>query len=573
MGFTLPWDKSWTKGWDASFIARRDNIAPRLSGLTAWYDFSDSTYLTLSSTAIRQALDRSGNGNDTAVQGTGSARPTFTASQINGLSAGVFDGGDTLALPAALYTIPAGNNTIFTVAAPTDLGQGAVIEFSESADSVETIRYGLTTNSVAYKNYTAPGILESLTFDTLVPNIITVFRSGTTESISINGGTAVTDSSGGNVTGISSAYLGSSAGDVPFFTGKLGEVLVYNRALTAAEITSVQNYLSAKWSVALATPFISSWKTNNTGVSTSTQIKIPTVSTGVYNCSVNWGDGSTSAITTYNDAAWTHTYSGAGTYTVTITGVFRGLRFNNGGDRQKLLNISQWGSEFRLGTTENGYLYGCINLTITATDILDLTDTTNLASTFRLCSAITTIPSINSWNMTSVTTLANFIQQAPLFNQALTLNIPACTTLQGAINSCTNFNSPVNLTTSASLTSTLNMCLTCINFAGSITISNTTGVTNMATTFSGCTVANPDASTWSIASLTNATNMFLNSGFDKTNYNKLLDSATGWPSQATIQSSVPFGAGTAHYDGANAIAGRLVLTGTKGWTISDSGTP
>lgn len=59
--------------------------------------------------------------------------------------------------------------------------------------------------------------------------------------------------------------------------------------------------------------FITTWKTNNAGVSSSTQITIPTSATGTYNCIVDYGDGNiASNMITYNDARWTHTYSVAG---------------------------------------------------------------------------------------------------------------------------------------------------------------------------------------------------------------------------------------------------------------------
>jgi hypothetical protein len=37
-----------------------------------------------------------------------------------------------------------------------------------------------------------------------------------------------------------------------------------------------------------------------------------------------------------------HTYDNPGTYTVSIRGDFPRIYFNNGGDRQKLLDIVQW---------------------------------------------------------------------------------------------------------------------------------------------------------------------------------------------------------------------------------------
>ena len=41
------------------------------------------------------------------------------------------------------------------------------------------------------------------------------------------------------------------------------------------------------------TPFISTWKTDNTsyGSSTATQVKLPLISSGSYNFTVDWGDG------------------------------------------------------------------------------------------------------------------------------------------------------------------------------------------------------------------------------------------------------------------------------------------
>ncbi|MGB1089704.1 MAG: hypothetical protein ACPGYN_03060, partial [Schleiferiaceae bacterium] len=48
----------------------------------------------------------------------------------------------------------------------------------------------------------------------------------------------------------------------------------------------------------------------------------------------DWGDGgATSSITAYNDADLAHSYATAGQYTITITGTFPNLYFNNGGDK------------------------------------------------------------------------------------------------------------------------------------------------------------------------------------------------------------------------------------------------
>jgi hypothetical protein len=46
--------------------------------------------------------------------------------------------------------------------------------------------------------------------------------------------------------------LGNSSAFTNGFTGVIGEVLVWNRALTAAEISKVRKNLSSKWSIAVA---------------------------------------------------------------------------------------------------------------------------------------------------------------------------------------------------------------------------------------------------------------------------------------------------------------------------------
>ena len=145
-------------------------------------------------------------------------------------------------------------------------------------------------------------------------------------------------------------------------------------------------------------------KTDNTGTSNNDQFTNPTVSAGVYTGSmVDWGDGGAlEYIDTYNDARWTHTFlGGAGTYTVKIYNKFQGISFNNGGDKSKLINISQWGI-FDFGNVP-GAFYGCNNLTsITATDKPGLTGTTDFSNNFRLTGSMLTIFGIASWNWSTV---------------------------------------------------------------------------------------------------------------------------------------------------------------------------
>jgi hypothetical protein len=171
-------------------------------------------------------------------------------------------------------------------------------------------------------------------------------------------------------------------------------------------------------------PFVSTWKTDYAGVSNSDQITIPAHLYGSYDCIVDWGDGTQDTITTYDDPAWTHTYPSIGSYTVTITGVFTNIRFNTGGDRLKITEISEWGGYVQ-GNTTGGFA-GCENLNISATDALvvqgaggfglfdtctslvdvyaenwDLSACNNLTQTFINCSSLQRV-FLASWDVRGV---------------------------------------------------------------------------------------------------------------------------------------------------------------------------
>ena len=127
------------------------------------------------------------------------------------------------------------------------------------------------------------------------------------------------------------------------------------------------------------TQFISTWKTDNAGVTASNQIRIPTDGGYSYNCTVDWGDGTTSTYNGYGPTM-THTYGIAGTYTVKISGTFPSIRFAGGGDRLKILEITNWGNiqwKFLHSSFQD-----CTNLKITAQDTPDFSQITTFQSTF-----------------------------------------------------------------------------------------------------------------------------------------------------------------------------------------------
>ena len=137
-------------------------------------------------------------------------------------------------------------------------------------------------------------------------------------------------------------------------------------------------------------------QSDNVGTSNDNQSTIPINSAETYLYDVSTSDGYTATGVTGN-----HTITfpnGAGTHTVTISaglGNFRLFYFNNGGDRLKILDISNFGNLAGNGDSQQFAFRGCNNLTISATDIGRFENVTN----FRLSFANTnfsTLPLIDT---------------------------------------------------------------------------------------------------------------------------------------------------------------------------------
>jgi len=227
--------------------------------------------------------------------------------------------------------------------------------------------------------------------------------------------------------------------------------------------------------------FVSTWDTTKTssGSSTSTQVKLPLLSSGIYNFDVDWGDGNTDTITVWNQPEVTHTYSSSGIYTITISGQIDGWAFVYGGDRLKISNISNWGSFSFKGTTNTSrHFDGCQNLTITAADAPNI-NTTSLEASFRDCDSFTT-EDFSNWDTSTVTSMLQTFQN------------------------CNNFNGNVSGWVHSGVLNTSTMFSGCPLFNNSSVQSfDMSGVTNISRMFSGATAFNQDLDMWDVGNVTN----------------------------------------------------------------------
>ena len=169
--------------------------------------------------------------------------------------------------------------------------------------------------------------------------------------------------------------------------------------------------------------FVSVWNTSKTspGSTDSNTIKLPLYEGGNYDFTVHWGDtpivqgSGFLKVTEWDSPNATKTYDEAGEYVVIIDGTLEGFRFNNQGDRNKLINITKAGSSLSLGN-KGSYFYGAENLE-NIPESINLTSTTNLSSMFR--GAYSFNANISRWVVSKATKMDRMFQNATIFSQSL----------------------------------------------------------------------------------------------------------------------------------------------------------
>lgn len=156
------------------------------------------------------------------------------------------------------------------------------------------------------------------------------------------------------------------------------------------------------------------WNTNLTSSTiTSYQIKLYLNPLYEYDFTIDWGDGNSDHITTNTDIIYT--YEEIGTYTVKINGTFPAFNFNNNDGKMKLVEIQQWGNIEWLSFA-NAFR-GCENLQVTATDLPDLSNVTNMSRAFMENRDNVFNTSISNWDVSNVTNMDHMFRLADNFNQ------------------------------------------------------------------------------------------------------------------------------------------------------------
>ncbi len=250
--------------------------------------------------------------------------------------------------------------------------------------------------------------------------------------------------------------------------------------------------------------FVTVWDTTKVSAS-GKSITLPLLSTGTYNFSIDWGDGTNETITSWTQA--THTYSTAGVYTVVIDGVLVGWNFNNAGDRLLIVELKQWGN-IGLGNG-GGYFYGAENMVLTATDSPDLSNTTTLESAFQNAKSLGDQGSMNSWDTSTITNMDSMFRGATTFNQPIgAWNTSSVTSMMYMFADTSSFNQSISSWDTSSVTSMEGMFQGASSFNQPIGSWNTSSVTSMKYMFFSASSFNQDLSSWDVSSVAQMTQMF-----------------------------------------------------------------
>ena len=310
--------------------------------------------------------------------------------------------------------------------------------------------------------------------------------------------------------------------------------------------------------------FVFTIDTENTssGSSLNTQFMMPLVSGGSYNATVNWGDGSSDTITSYNQQEVTHTYSSAGQYEISIEGTLQGWQFNNAGDRLKMLDVKQWGV---LNLSTDRAFNGCSNLNASATDAPTVS-TTSLERMFGDCTNFN--GAIGNWNTSNITDMSYCFVNASTFNKPLnSWDLSNVTDIQQMFFEATSFDQDLNSWNTSNVDNMFSVFYNCSQFNGDIYSWDTTNVENMSFMFYNCDLFDQSLAAWNIGNVSNFTNFMQNAtGLSTSNYDATL---IAWALQ-TVNSGLSINFGGSQFT-ESAYASRFSLIEDDGWTIVDGG--
>lgn len=239
-------------------------------GSIVWFDGQDTSTMFQDAEGVFQCdgdlqhlarwEDKSGNGYHATKVSLGNDRPTFRAASFNGHPCAEFNGAQNDSLYNAVGSVgtPGGGHTIFVALNDTTgAGSGTLFQLRRSPATFTTMlftynynTYVYTDSSVETNNATAslsPGDLS-------VPRVVAFCSTGAGNPIRMffDNGERLVGHGGGSVsaeTGTAGFTIGNrnDGWTGQGWVGLIGEILVYDTALSDSARITTMNYLINKW--------------------------------------------------------------------------------------------------------------------------------------------------------------------------------------------------------------------------------------------------------------------------------------------------------------------------------------
>jgi len=280
-------------------------------------------------------------------------------------------------------------------------------------------------------------------------------------------------------------------------------------------------------------------KTDNAGTSNDNQFQF-TGAEGDYDVVAKQNGVVIETFNDLSDEATITFANGVGTYILEVSAKevngFNRIKFNNKGDNDKILDTKNWGN-IVWASFKNAF-HGCNNMKVTATDVPNLSNVTDMQNMFFEASSAN--PDTSNWDVSNVTDMSLMFYKSSSANPDTTnWDVSSVTDMYGMFRQASSANPDVS------------------NW-------DVSSVTNMSRMFRQASSANPDVSNWDVSNVTDMDAMFLNSNLSVENLTACYEN---W-SQLTLQQNVSFSAGSTKYN-ASGQAGRDILVNTYNWIIED----
>jgi hypothetical protein len=249
-GSTLPTADPFVLGalWNnngAVYVSGGPGTPPNtISGLVAWYDAQSISGLS-NNAAVASWPDKSATANN-LIQNTTAARPVYLSSSINAHPAVSFNGSSQYLSMAAAFNA-GDNNTLFIAFQPAS--SAPVGLFDSAPGQINTYRNGQAGTWEIWN--LAPSIALSLPNANPVSIALTATISGQRQVVYERNGLLISTNTNPSTTSI--AWTTPNVGNIntgsPWYSGTIGEFIIYNRALSSAERAGIAQYLHARWGI------------------------------------------------------------------------------------------------------------------------------------------------------------------------------------------------------------------------------------------------------------------------------------------------------------------------------------